>query len=464
MLERVASAARRPTNWSRARALVEQRLPLLVYYSSFFTVRPRIHLQQLAERVATQTIDEDYDFGNLSLLKLLGFYAAQLATQGRVAQVDRQTDDVTATNIRDQLDERGYQLNAAAVELTKAVRRIWGADDFRLNFRVDGDYLKVVVEDEEGVEIELDQRSHGLIWLISFYIVFKAQAMDTLSNAILLLDEPGLSLHALKQQEFRRTVSLLAQDNQTLYTTHSPFMVGTDELDLVRVVEMKDRATGTKVHSGIVAEDSASLFPLQAALGYNLAQSLFAQQRNLVCEGLPDLWYLEGVSEMMKAAGRTSLDARIAIVPAGGASKVVYFATLLRCQELQVAALLDSDTAGGAAATQDDFVRLMPRRSIHRTKDYYSGAAAHPETEDLLRETLVAIAMSELCWDVTATATAQPTRGITDIFEAEIAAFSKYRLAKAFVRWTAGHGAADLTAREQADWSRLFGGVNASLQ
>ena len=280
MLERVADAGRRPAKYQAARALVEKTLPILVYYSSFFAVRPRIHLQQLANKVATETLDEEYDFGNLCLLKLLGFDAAQLAQQGQVSDVNERTPEATASSVRDQLDARQYRLNAAAVELTKLVRRVWGADDFRLNFRADGDYLKVVVEDEEGVEIELDQRSHGLVWLISFYIVFKAQAMDELSNAILLLDEPGMSLHALKQQEFRRTVSLLAEDNQTIYTTHSPFMVGTDELDLVRVVEMKDRATGTKVHSGIVADDPAFLYPLQAALGYNLAQSLFVQQRN----------------------------------------------------------------------------------------------------------------------------------------------------------------------------------------
>ncbi len=464
MLQRIAAAGSRPADYQRARTLIEERLPILVYYSSFFAVRPRIHLQQLAERIATDTVDQDYDFGNLCLLKLLGFSADELAAQGRVGQVTAQTNETTATTVRDQLDARGYRLNAAAVELTKLVRRVWGADDFRLNFKADGDYLKVVVEDEEGVEIELDQRSHGLVWLVSFYIVFKAQTLDALANAILLLDEPGMSLHALKQQEFRRTVSLLAEDNQTIYTTHSPFMVGTDELDLVRVVEMKDRPTGTKVHTGITADDPASLYPLQAALGYNLAQSLFVQQRNLVCEGLSDLWYLEGVSKLMEAGGKPSLDERIAIVPAGGATKVVYFATLLCSQDLQVAAFLDSDTAGEAASTQDDFVRLMPRHAIHRAKDFYSGSVAHPETEDLLRDTLVSIAKADLGWDIEQIAAAQPTRGIVDILTSSVRNFSKYKLAKAFVRWSANHAAADLTNEEQASWQKLIETVNGSLK
>jgi energy-coupling factor transporter ATP-binding protein EcfA2 len=476
MVDRVLAAADRPNRWQRAHDHVSSRLPILVYYSSFFAVRPRIHLTQLAERIKSGSLDEDYDFGNVCLLRLLGFDVDRLAEEGRAATAEEE-DDATAMRrrsepglvampigeIEDRLDARQYELNAAAVELTKAVRRVWGSDDFRLNFKVDGFYLKVVVEDEEGVEIELDQRSHGLVWLISFYVVFKAQAMDALSNAILLLDEPGLALHALKQQEFRKTVSLLAQDNQTLYTTHSPFMVGSNELDLVRVVEMKDRATGTVAHGGITGEDPASVFPLQAALGYNLAQSLFSQKRNLVCEGLPDLWYLEGTSELLRAAGEACLDQDIAIVPAGGASKVVYFATLLWSQDLSVAALLDSDQAGDTAATQDDFVRIMPIHAIHRTKDYYAGAVTKPETEDLLRDTLLSIARNELGWDVSETAAAQPTRPIIQIFEAEIKSFSKYKLAKEYVKWTSTHSAVDLAADERAGWARMFKAINASL-
>lgn len=464
MRERLVAAAERPARYARARALIESRLPVLVYYSSFFQVRPRIHLTQLAERVRTNTIDEDYDFGNICLIKLLGFDISRLAEQGRSATAEGPAVQAAAqlTSVQDQLDERQYELNAAAVDLTRDIRRVWGSGDFRLVFRADGFYLKVVVEDEEGVEIELDQRSHGLVWLVSFYIVFKAEAMDHLRNAILLLDEPGLALHALKQQEFRRTVSLLAEDNQTIYTTHSPFMVGSDELDIVRVVEMVDRSMGTKVHGGIVADDPASLFPLQAALGYNLAQSLFAQRRNLVCEGLPDLWYLDGVSQLMKEAGRAGLDEGIAVVPAGGASKVVYFATLLRSQDLHVSALLDSDQAGEAAATQDDFVRLMPSRAIHRTKDHYSGPVNHPETEDLLRATLIKVG-DELGWDVARAAAAQPGRPIVDIFEANVTGFSKYRLAKAFVRWSSTHALADLEPGEVSAWEGLLVAINRSL-
>ncbi|GAA3661175.1 hypothetical protein GCM10022237_21330 [Nocardioides ginsengisoli] len=451
---------------------LQPRVPLFVYYSTFFTVKPRIHLSSLAARQASGEVDEEYDFGNLCLLKLCGFTAQELSDLAKGApadvpansspeQVEAHKQAVVA--YEKQIDQRHYRLNAASVALTKDIRRVWGDENVTLRFVPDGQLLKVVVVDDLGVEVELDQRSEGFRWLVSFFVVFKAQAADDLDNAILLLDEPGLSLHALKQQEFRKTVSLLAEDNQIIYTTHSPFMVGTDELDLVRIIEMADRETGTKVHTRLVVDDPRSVYPLQAALGYELAQSLFAQKRNLVCEGLTDMFYVEALNAAQQDAGKTALRDGTALVPAQSASKVVYYCTLLVSQKLRVAALLDSDQAGEKAAQQDDLVHLLKEKQILRTKDFHTGAVSGPEIEDLLRDTLVAVARDDLGWDVSATASQQPARRIVDIFVAEIADFSKYRLARAFLRWLSKHDVTDLTVDEQSGIEALFVGANKAL-
>ena len=294
----------------RATALwnLGRRLPLFIRFRDFLRVRPLIHLDHLATRIERNLIDDEYyDYGNKCLLKLLGFSARELSNLGKRDEPPWTTRPRCRCS-RDQLDRRSYQLNSASVKLTDELRATWMPDSKRdeaerLRIVCDGQYLKVIVEDDVGVEIELDQRSDGFQWLVSFFIVFFAEAAQNHKNAILLLDEPGLSLHALKQREFRHTISRLAESNQTIYTTHSPFLVGPDELNLVRVVEMTDRTVGTKVHTGITAEDPVALLPLQEALGYDLAQSLFAQQRNLVLESLTDYWYLDAVAQMMRDGG-----------------------------------------------------------------------------------------------------------------------------------------------------------------
>ena len=301
---------------------------------------------------------------------------------------------------------------------------------------------------------------------MSFFVVFFAEARDRYANAVLLLDEPGLSLHGLKQRDFRQTLSRLAESNQTLYTTHSPFLVGPNELDMVRVVEMTDRNIGTKIHTTITAGDPAALLPLQEALGYDLAQSLFTQQRNLVLEGLTDYWYIEATAQLLRSAGIADLNDKIALVPASGAGKVVYFATILHANHLKVAALLDSDNAGNTAATQDTLVHTLGNKNILRTADFCPGSITKPEIEDLLRDTLLDVATTEpdLDWDITNVAATQPNRPIIDIFTDEADAFSKYRLAKAYLRWTRDNSADDLTNTEHDTWKQLINQINKALK
>lgn len=449
--------------------VLDGRKPVFVLFNNYFRVRPLIQLDHLAQRLASNVLDDDqYDYGNVCLLKLLGFTAQQLSDLGKTTP-PAANDPTALQNYRDHLDKRTYQLNAASVQLTTEIRSVWRpregrAEADKLRIQADGQYLKVVVEDELGVDIELHQRSEGFQWLVSFFVVFFAEAAGKHKNAILLLDEPGLSLHGLKQREFRSTLTRLSESNQTIYTTHSPFLVGPDELDLVRVVEMLDRTVGTKVHTTVSSGDPAALLPLQEALGYDLAQSLFTQERNLVLEGLTDYWYIEVTAALLRAAGVVSLNEKVALVPAASAGKVVYYATILYAQNFKVAALLDSDAAGDQAARQETLVHTLGNKCILRTKDAYSGSVTKPEIEDLLRETLVGIAKDSLGINVTAEAAAQPARPIIDLLESTGSGFSKYKLAKAYLRWARDHSASDLTATERDLFKVLIEKINKALK
>lgn len=449
--------------------ILDSRTPVFVLFNNYFKVKPLIHLEHLADRVEKKLLDDDkyYDYGNLCLLKMLGFSPRELSDIGNTPNPDKNDPDALK-KYRDTLDKRSYQLDAASLKLTKEIKNIWNPNPNRpeaekLNISADGQYLKVVVEDEIGVKIELDQRSEGFQWLVSFYVVFFAEAMDKHKNAILLLDEPGMSLHGLKQRDFRQTISKLAEKNQTIYSTHSPFLVGPDELDLVRVVELKDRDEGTKVHTTISSSDPAGLLPLQEALGYDLAQSLFTQQKNLILEGLTDYWYIEATAALFTAGNLDKLDEKIALVFANSAGKVVYYATILHSHKLKIAALLDSDAAGDQAANQENLIHTLGNNKILRTKDYCT-SVSKPEIEDLLRETLIEIVKSEYKKDLKAISDANPTRPIIDIFSKEIKDFSKYKLAKAYIRWTRLNDATKLTSTEIDQWKKLIQAINKALK
>src|ERR1700730_2058504 len=89
--------------------------------------------------------------------------------------------------------------------------------------------------------IVLTRRSRSavraFVWLFSFLVKF-AQVKNESSPVVLLLDEPGLTLHGKAQADLLRFFKeKLAPHHQVIYSTHSPFMVPADELASVRIVE-----------------------------------------------------------------------------------------------------------------------------------------------------------------------------------------------------------------------------------
>ena len=78
----------------------------------------------------------------------------------------------------------------------------------------------------------------------------------------MLLDEPGLSLHAKAQGDFLNFIDeRLAKRYQVVYTTHSPFMIEPTKLNRVRTVQDVDDR-GTVVTSDVMRTDRDTLFPI----------------------------------------------------------------------------------------------------------------------------------------------------------------------------------------------------------
>jgi hypothetical protein len=53
---------------------------------------------------------------------------------------------------------------------------------------------------------------------------------------------------------------------------------------------------------------------------------------------------------------------------------------------------------------------------------------------------------------------------IVDIFAAEIKNFSKYKLAKTYVRWTRDNSSGDMHKKELQQWTTLIGEINKALK
>lgn len=209
--------------------------------------------------------------------------------------------------------------------------------------------LQIRVENKRHrVTVPFDERSRGFVWFFSFLAYFDQLERTADQPLILLLDEPGLNLHAKAQADLLRFIDeRLAPKHQVLYTTHSPFMIDAHKLNRVRTV-VDELATGTVVSGEVLKTDAETAFPLHAALGVELSQTLFVGPDVLLVEGPAEVAYLEVLSSVLKAADRPGLDSRWVITPAGGAGKLPAFVTMLGANKLNTVVLADSsitDTA-----------------------------------------------------------------------------------------------------------------------
>ncbi|MGX4847430.1 hypothetical protein ACUYFS_18305 [Enterobacter cloacae] len=195
-----------------------------------------------------------------------------------------------------------------------------------------------------------------------------------------------------------------------------------------------------------------------------ISESAWEEMTCLFAPSLTDYWYIEAISNLLKEGGAVFLNDKISLVPANTASKVVYFATILTSHNLKVAALLDSDNAGNQAAQQEILVNRLGNKRILRTSDFTVQKIDKAEIEDLLRDTLVVVAKSQLSWDIASMLASAGNRPIVDIFQREVKDFSKYKLAKAFLRWSREHTISDLTENEIQGCTNLINAINSALK
>lgn len=88
------------------------------------------------------------------------------------------------------------------------------------------------------VTVDFDDRSAGFVWFFSFLVFFSQVKKIHGDNVVLLLDEPGLSLHAKAQAHLLRYIDeKVKPHHQVIDSTHPPFMIPSDNLLAARTVE-----------------------------------------------------------------------------------------------------------------------------------------------------------------------------------------------------------------------------------
>lgn len=354
------------------RKYISPRRPKFLYYDEYYTLPSRISIENLQN----QTLD---------------------ANEYKTAKALFELADINTADI---IKSNDFESFVAELEATEAIIsgelfKYWQTNkNLSITFHIDKkertdnrgthivDHILDIRVKNKGVSLPLKNRSKGFNWFFSFLVWFKKIQEDKNSNYILLLDEPGLNLHASAQADLLRFLEDLSKDYQIIYTTHSPFMISSEKLQRVRTVLETDN--GSVISDSVQEKDPNTLFPLQAALGYDIAQNLFISPKNLLVEGVSDLIILTTLTGILEAEKREGLRSDVTIVPTGGLEKVATFISLLRGSQLEMACLLDSYTDPKGKAKMDN---MIADKIIHKNKirffDEFLDGYTKADLEDL---------------------------------------------------------------------------------
>ncbi|GAA9339495.1 hypothetical protein TH0464_12750 [Helicobacter pylori] len=191
-------------------------------------------------------------------------------------------------------------------------------DNYRLKIRVrhnnkfsrDKEYtayeIKLEIHDcrksDNQNPIILSQQSTGFQWAFNFMFGFLYNVGSNFSfnhNIIYVMDEPATHLSVPARKEFRKFLKEYAHKNHVTFVvaTHDPFLVDTDHLDEIRIVEKETEDSAIKNNFNYpinnASKDSDALYQIKRSLG--VGQHVFhnpQKHRIIFVEGITDYCYL----------------------------------------------------------------------------------------------------------------------------------------------------------------------------
>jgi len=354
---------------------LDQWLPRFFYFSEYSTMRGRVSLPDLQAKEASGFADEaDWTF--LSLLRTVN------ADLGDFDVMDFEALTRELEGVANGITEDAFSYWRQNPGLRVMIQMSPGNPD-------DGPPLDRgpvinlrIYNPKHAVTVPFDERSSGFVWFFSFYAYFSNLAEDPQRSTILLLDEPGLNLHATGQGDVLAFIERrLAPKHQVIYTTHSPSMIDPLRIDRVRTVQDLDQH-GTTVSPDAYQTDNETAYPLRAALNYELARTLVTGQHCLLVERPSDLLYLQLLSQACQDAGLSALDPRWVVTPVGGADKVSAFISLQGLSNLNIAVLTGDSSRDQQRINALQDSGHLQAKSLIRISDFAVGKEA--DIEDLL--------------------------------------------------------------------------------
>ena len=320
-----------------------QLLPTFIYFDNYDKIKGRFNIPRFISAYKNNPSDRKIR-AEKCMFEYVGLDPETLESL-------RTNAEMSESEKFDRVEERKILCDSAAAKMTTEFRNWWKVRDYKFDYRMDDDSFGVYVSDHiDTTSVELDQRSNGLQYFFSFFLIFTVESERSHTNSILLLDEPGLHYHATFQLELIEFFKEMSKTNQLLYSTHSPFLVDESNLDDVKIVYEDTDAEKIIVSSdGRWPKDAEVLFPLRLSWWNSVYHAYIVDKVHMLVEGVTDAQIFKEINKIMVNNGKEILDPNLVII-SGGGNKMGSLISILMASQVAQFYFLDGDQSGRDSA------------------------------------------------------------------------------------------------------------------
>ncbi len=228
-------------------------------------------------------------------------------------------------------------------------------------------YLEFWVKDRQE-RLYPKQRSRGVRWFLSFYLELKAAiSHKDFKGKVLLIDEPGLSLHARAQEDVLKVFEHIKEKIQVIYTTHSPHLIDIRKLYRLLAVQRNihnDENSESVVFDAksLTSASADTLSPIYTLMGSRLSEQQFIQKKNnIILEDLTNYYYFSAFYSLL------GYPSEAFFLPATDVSNVQTLVNLLMGWGLDFIVVADESPAG--VKTYEDLKKSVYGNDDTRTRE-----------------------------------------------------------------------------------------------
>lgn len=324
-----------------------RRLPFIIYFEDF--------KDRIPEKIFTSPKNDAYNSDWYDIIDGL-FYntGSDLSIESFKSLHSR--SNPRPTDAKTILKRVNKTLNMSFSEKWKSLSGVKDIDETELSYNSAGAYFEISITDTDGTTYQVDERSKGALWYLSFLMKteFRRKKMRLdYGKPVLLIDEPASNLHSSAQQNMIKDFKTLVEDTSVIYSTHSQYLISIDNIKNTYIIKRNNGLVSSTLWSDYIKEDASDSTyyqPLSNVLKLVPTSFDIPWNRAIITEGPSDMKILKVMYQILFP----KLEIDFVVYPGASAQKLHSIISLNLGWGSDFKVLLDSDEAGRKA--QQDYI------------------------------------------------------------------------------------------------------------